>query len=60
VYVLGVTAGTIELTKFASDALNQEVNVTPLVVAGLLYLLITLPLSQLVRLLERRSARAVR
>lgn len=60
VYVLGVTAGTIELTKYAGDALNQQVNATPLVVAGLLYLVITLPLSQVVRLLERRSARAVR
>jgi polar amino acid transport system permease protein len=56
-YVLGVTAGTIELTKYANDALNQKVNPTPLVVAGLLYLLITLPLSQLVRWLERRAGR---
>jgi len=60
VYVLGVTAGTIELTKYAGDVLNQRVNPTPLVVAGLLYLVITLPLSQVVRVLERRSARAVR
>lgn len=51
-YVLGVTASTIELTKFAGDALNSRVNPTPLVVAGLLYLAITLPLSQLVRRLE--------
>ncbi|MDR7275208.1 amino acid ABC transporter permease [Catenuloplanes atrovinosus] len=57
VYVLGVTSTTIELTKFAGDALNTRVNPTPLVVAGLLYLLITLPLSQLVRALERRAAR---
>jgi polar amino acid transport system permease protein len=54
-YVLGVTASTIELTKFAGDALNQKVNPTPLVVAGLLYLAITLPLSQVVRWLERRA-----
>jgi polar amino acid transport system permease protein len=57
VYVLGVTATTIELTKFAGDALNTRVNPTPLVVAGLLYLVITLPLSQLVRGLERRAGR---
>ncbi|WP_430784608.1 amino acid ABC transporter permease [Actinoplanes sp. G11-F43] len=57
VYVLGVTSTTIELTKFAGDTLNQRVNPTPLVVAGLLYLLITLPLSQLVRGLERRAGR---
>ncbi|RKR91243.1 polar amino acid transport system permease protein [Micromonospora pisi] len=56
-YVLGVTATTIELTKFAGDALNTKVNPTPLVVAGLLYLAITLPLSQLVRWLERRAAK---
>jgi polar amino acid transport system permease protein len=56
-YVLGVTASTIELTKFAGDALNSRVNPTPLVVGGLLYLAITLPLSQLVRWLERRAAR---
>jgi polar amino acid transport system permease protein len=57
VYVLGVTSSTIELTKFAGDTLNSRVNPTPLVVAGLLYLVITLPLSQLVRGLERRAAR---
>ncbi|GGN99329.1 amino acid ABC transporter permease [Actinoplanes lobatus] len=57
VYVLGVTATTIELTKFAGDTLNTRVNPTPLVVAGLLYLLITLPMSQLVRGLERRAGR---
>ena len=56
-YVLGVTASTIELTKYAGDALNTRVNPTPLVVAGLLYLAITLPLSQVVRWLERRAAR---
>jgi polar amino acid transport system permease protein len=56
-YVLGVTASTIELTKFAGDALNTRVNPTPLVVAGLLYLAITVPLSQVVRWLERRAAR---
>jgi polar amino acid transport system permease protein len=57
-YVLGVTAGTIELTKYSSDVLNLRVNPTPLVVAGLLYLAITLPLSQLVRRLEVRTAKA--
>ena len=57
-YVLGVTPGTIELTKYSSDVLNLRVNPTPLVVAGLLYLAITLPLSQLVRRLELRTAKA--
>lgn len=57
-YVLGVTATTIELTKYSGDVLNQRVNPTPLVVAGLLYLAITLPMSQLVRRLELHAAKA--
>ncbi|MCW2569139.1 MAG: putative transporter permease protein [Mycobacterium sp.] len=57
-YVLGVTAGTIELTKFGRDVLTQTVNPTPLLAAGLCYLIITLPLSQLVRRLELRYNKA--
>lgn len=57
-YVLGVTATSIELTKFGGDRLNQYVNATPLLVAGLCYLIITLPLSQLVRRLEIRYNKA--
>lgn len=58
VAILGVTAGTKELTKFGRDALNQLVSPTPLVIAGLCYLIITVPLSLLVRRLESRNARA--
>jgi polar amino acid transport system permease protein len=58
VYVLGVTAGQVELTKFSRDLLNTTVNSTPLLIGGLLYLCITLPLSQLVRRLEIRHAKA--
>ena len=57
-YVLGVTASTIELTKFGGDLLNTRANATPLIVAGLCYLIITLPLSQLVRRLELRYSKA--
>lgn len=57
-YVLGVTIDNIELTKFGGDLLNTKVNPTPLVVAGLCYLILTLPLSQLVRRLEMRFNRA--
>jgi polar amino acid transport system permease protein len=57
-YVLGVTAQTIEVTKFGRDTLNDRVNATPLLVAGLTYLAITLPLSQVVRRLELRYAKA--
>ena len=60
VYVLGVTAETTDLTKFGRDNLNEMVNTTPLVVAGLTYLAITLPLSQLVRWLELRAAKGRR
>ena len=58
VYVLGVTTAQYELTKFSQDFLNKTVSPTPLVVGGLLYLCITLPLSQVVRRLEIRHARA--
>jgi len=58
VAILGVAAGTQELTKFGRDELNALVNATPLVIAGLCYLLITVPLSLLVRRLEARNARA--
>jgi polar amino acid transport system permease protein len=58
VAILGVTVATKELTKFGRDELNTLVNATPLVVAGLCYLLITIPLSMLVRRLEARNAKA--
>jgi polar amino acid transport system permease protein len=58
VYVLGLTGAQRELTKFGRDSLNDLVNATPLVVAGLCYLIITLPLSAVVRRLEARNARA--
>jgi polar amino acid transport system permease protein len=59
-YVLGVTFTTVELTKFGRDTLNVEANPTPLIVVGLMYLVITLPLSQLVRWLEVRAAKGRR
>jgi polar amino acid transport system permease protein len=58
VYVVGVTSNQYELTKFAQDFLNRAVNPTPLVVGAICYLAITLPLSLLVRRLERRYAKA--
>jgi polar amino acid transport system permease protein len=61
--VLGVTTGgfaggTAELTRFARDGVNATANATPLVVAGMVYLLITIPLTRLARLLERQGRRA--
>lgn len=58
VYVMGVSLGQYELTKQGQSAINEFTSVTPLTVIAVLYLLITLPLSQLVRRLEKRHARA--
>lgn len=56
--VLGVTVGSRELTRFAREGVNATANATPLIVAGLVYLAITIPLTRLARLLERRGRRA--
>jgi polar amino acid transport system permease protein len=56
VSVLGVTAGTKELTRFGRDGVVDDANATPLIVAGLMYLVITIPLTRLAGLLERRTA----
>jgi polar amino acid transport system permease protein len=56
--LIGVTAQTRELTNFARNELFDAANSTPLVVAGLLYIAITVPLTQLVAVQERRNARA--
>ncbi|MDO5534140.1 MAG: amino acid ABC transporter permease [Propionibacteriaceae bacterium] len=58
VYVLGLTASAFELTKFGRDISNSNGNLTPLVIAGLCYLLITLPLTFLVRRMEAKSKKA--
>lgn len=56
-FVLGVTAATTEVAKFGSDKQAEYLNPTPLVVAGLTYLIITVPLGVVVRRLEARQAR---
>src|SRR5918996_168226 len=58
VYLLGVTLPTRELAKFGRDALTQYVSLTPILVAGLAYLLITVPLGIVVRRLEAQQAQA--
>jgi len=55
VYILGLTAQGFELTKYGRDMANTSANLTPLVVAGLCYLVITVPLGFLVRRLEAKS-----
>jgi len=55
-FVLGTTPMTKELTKFARDVMIDIRNATPLTVAAIVYLLITLPLTYLVHRLEKRAA----
>lgn len=52
---LGSSIDQYELTQFGRVALNTHRSLTPLVVAGLCYLIITIPLSFLSRYLERRT-----
>lgn len=54
-FVLGSTPQSKELTKFARDAMASNTNATPLTVVALVYLAITLPLTFLVRRLERKA-----
>lgn len=60
VLFLGVQLGERELTKFGRDLASTRANITPILVAGLCYLVITVPLSYLARRLEARNARALR
>ncbi|QUQ70120.1 amino acid ABC transporter permease [Kutzneria sp. CA-103260] len=55
VYLLGLTGTEYELTKYGRDAMNTVQSMTPLIVAGLCYLILTIPLSYLSRYLERRT-----
>ncbi|MDX2340712.1 amino acid ABC transporter permease [Micrococcus sp. M4NT] len=58
VYVLGLAAHEYELTKFGRDGISAlDAGMTPILVAGLCYLVITVPLSMLARRFESRSAR---
>ncbi len=60
VYALGVGAGQLELTNLSNAAATGGITgidsgSSPLILAGLCYLIITLPLSQAVRYLERKQ-----
>ncbi len=57
-YVLGMAVNQRELTSIASDGMTYYSNATSLVVAAVMYLVITLPLTRLVAQLERRQQRA--
>jgi polar amino acid transport system permease protein len=56
-FIAGMALGDRELTTFARDTVSSQANSTPLVLAALLYLVITLPLTQLVAKLERHNKR---
>src|ERR671915_547854 len=58
VYLLGLIPAQRELAKFGRDSLNQYVSMTPILIAGLAYLIITVPLGYVVRRLEAQQAKA--
>ncbi|MFI5626092.1 amino acid ABC transporter permease [Nocardioides sp. NPDC051685] len=58
IYLLGLSLDQYELTKWGREGMNSEANLTPIVIVGLCYLLITIPLSMLVRRLEAKAGKA--
>lgn len=57
IYLLGLFQSEYELTKFGREGLNSTGSLTPILLAGLCYLLITIPLGYLSRSLERKTGR---
>lgn len=53
--VLGIVVGQRELTTIGRQVSNSAANYTPLIAAALCYICVTLPLTFLVRRLERRA-----
>ncbi len=58
IYIIGLTIAASELTTFGRQLANTTANLTPLVVAGFCYLLITVPLSIIVRRMEASTEKA--
>jgi polar amino acid transport system permease protein len=56
-FIIGFTVTQSELTAYGREIANRESNLTPLVVCGFAYLLITLPLSLIVRRMETSTGR---
>ena len=52
---LGTTDATVELTQFGRNAFNKNFNGSTLILVGIMYLIITIPMTQLVAHLERRN-----
>ncbi|WP_248964914.1 amino acid ABC transporter permease [Sphaerisporangium perillae] len=57
VLFLGVSGEYVELTKFGNDLASTTSNATPILVVGLTYLLVTIPLGYLAGRLETRQAK---
>ncbi|WP_336215765.1 amino acid ABC transporter permease [Nonomuraea sp. LPB2021202275-12-8] len=55
VLFLGVSGEYVELTKFGNDLASQYANATPIMVAGITYLIVTVPLGYLAGRLEKRK-----
>lgn len=58
--VVGMQYDQVELTAFGSNNLNTQQNPSPLLAVALVYLVISIPSSQLVAFLERRQQRRAR
>lgn len=56
-FIAGTFIWSKELTSFARDANTMYANGTPLIMAALLYLIVTIPLTRFTAWLERRMAR---
>ena len=56
--VIGVTAATKELTRFGREGVVSNANATLLIVAGIMYLLLTIPFTRLGGRLEKRAREA--
>jgi polar amino acid transport system permease protein len=55
-FIAGATIEQRELTTFGRDGLSTYANGTPFIIAGVLYLIVTIPLTYLVGRLEKRMA----
>lgn len=58
--IVGMQAKQVELTSFGQNGLTTYANASPLLAIALVYLVISIPASQLVAFLERRQQRASR
>ncbi|MDR1386557.1 MAG: amino acid ABC transporter permease [Propionibacteriaceae bacterium] len=55
-FIAGLTAAERELTTFGRDGMTTHGNSTPLILAAVLYLIVTVPLTALVGKLEKKLA----